>query len=242
MLVSTTARRSVRLLGVARLAAADAARQCIGCGAHLQVTDPAAAGYVPPSRLVTWSGASRRARERLASLTAGEPGEAPADEPVADIKVAEESMKLVMAPRSEFQELDPTLVTDDMAVISAGDIKKARRELKSATPRVSCQRCYHLSKYREVLSVSVTASDYEKVLRQIRERPALIVLVVDVLDFPGSLLSQLAATVGKHEVLLVGNKVDLLPTDARRVGLKHWLEGEAQRLLDSTRVGKFLLC
>ena len=57
--------------------------------------------------------------------------------------------------------------------------------------------------------------DYEKLMGHLRQKhEALIVLLVDMVELPGSILTDLAGLVGKGKaIMVVGNKADLLPPD-----------------------------
>lgn len=124
---------------------------CIGCGAQIQTTDPAAAGYTPASALEK-------------GLAAGE---------------------------------------------------------------VYCQRCFRLRHYNEISDVRLTDDDFLKLLTQIGDTDALIVNVIDIFDFSGSIIPGLHRFVGKNPVLLVGNKVDVLPKSVKRGKVRHWLQEQA---------------
>ena len=49
-----------------------------------------------------------------------------------------------------------------------------------------CQRCYIMSEYNIALKMNVAPEDYPKTIAHLKETPAVIVLIVDLLDFPGS--------------------------------------------------------
>ncbi|MFD1431981.1 ribosome biogenesis GTPase YqeH [Lacticaseibacillus yichunensis] len=120
---------------------------CIGCGAQLQTTDPAKAGYLP-----------------AASLAKAEDGE-----------------------------------------------------------ELYCQRCFRLRHYNEVADVQLTDDDFLRLLNTIGESNALIVNVVDIFDFNGSVIPGLHRFVGDNPVVLVGNKADVLPRDLNHNKLTNWL-------------------
>lgn len=92
-----------------------------------------------------------------------------------------------------------------------------------------CQRCFRLRHYNEIAPVSLTDDDFLKFLNQIRDAQALIVYVVDIFDFNGSLIPGLHRFVGDNPVLLVGNKEDLLPRSLRRKKLTDWLRQTANQ-------------
>lgn len=93
---------------------------------------------------------------------------------------------------------------------------------------VICQRCYRLKHYNEIQDVSLTDDDFLKILTELGHKDALIVKVVDIFDFDGSWLPGLHRFTGKNPVLLVGNKVDLLPKSANRSKVVHWMKKAAK--------------
>ncbi|CAJ1222152.1 ribosome biogenesis GTPase YqeH [Limosilactobacillus fermentum] len=97
------------------------------------------------------------------------------------------------------------------------------------TGELYCQRCFRLRHYNEIAPVSLTDDDFLRLLSHIREANALIVYVVDIFDFNGSIIPGLHRFVGKNPVLLVGNKEDLLPRSLRRSKLTDWLRQQANQ-------------
>ncbi|WP_442878047.1 ribosome biogenesis GTPase YqeH [Carnobacterium sp.] len=92
---------------------------------------------------------------------------------------------------------------------------------------VYCQRCFRLRHYNEIQDVHLTDDDFLKLLNEIGTEDALIVNVVDIFDFNGSLIPGLHRFVGNNPVLLVGNKVDLLPKSLKRGKMTQWLRERA---------------
>src|SRR3954469_2525270 len=80
---------------------------------------------------------------------------------------------------------------------------------------IICQRCFKLKHYNEVQDVSLTDDDFLKILNKVGETDSLIVKIVDIFDFNGSWLPGLHRFVGGNDVLLIGNKVDLLPKSVK---------------------------
>lgn len=93
---------------------------------------------------------------------------------------------------------------------------------------IICQRCYRLKHYNEVQDVSLKDDDFLKILNEIGTKEALIVKIVDIFDFDGSWLPGLHRFVGKNKVLLVGNKVDLLPKSVKRQKVIQWMKRTAK--------------
>lgn len=108
-----------------------------------------------------------------------------------------------------------------------GYTPKSALEKGKATGELYCQRCFRLRHYNEIAPVSLTDDDFLRLLNQIRDANALIVYVVDIFDFNGSLIPGLHRFVGKNPVLLVGNKEDLLPRSLRRPKLRDWIRQQA---------------
>ena len=79
-----------------------------------------------------------------------------------------------------------------------------------------CQRCYIMKKYDVALKVSVSPEDYPKSIAHLKNKKAIIILVVDLTDFPGSVWPGILNQLGKNKrIILVGNKIDLLPADSK---------------------------
>lgn len=74
-----------------------------------------------------------------------------------------------------------------------------------------CQRCYRLRHYNEVQDVNVDSGDFLTMLNTLYETDSLIVKVIDVFDFEGSIIPSFNRIVGDKKVLAVINKIDLFP-------------------------------
>ncbi|SCB96730.1 ribosome biogenesis GTPase YqeH [Weissella bombi] len=92
---------------------------------------------------------------------------------------------------------------------------------------VFCQRCFRLRHYNEIQPVNLTDDDFRHLLEQIADTDSLVVYVMDVFDFSGSLIPGLHRFVGNNDVLLVGNKVDVLPRSLKRSKIKDWMRQQA---------------
>ncbi|WNS74373.1 ribosome biogenesis GTPase YqeH [Bacillus sp. DTU_2020_1000418_1_SI_GHA_SEK_038] len=95
---------------------------------------------------------------------------------------------------------------------------------------IICQRCFRLKHYNEVQDVDLTDDDFLKILNELGKSDSLIVKIVDIFDFNGSWLPGLHRFVGKNKILLVGNKVDLLPKSVKHNKLINWMKQEAKEL------------
>lgn len=92
---------------------------------------------------------------------------------------------------------------------------------------VYCQRCFRLRHYNEIAPVSLSDDDFLKLLTSISSTDSLIVYVVDIFDVNGSLIPGLHRFVGQNPVLLVGNKLDVLPASIKKRKVRDWLRQRA---------------
>ncbi|MDN6626434.1 MAG: ribosome biogenesis GTPase YqeH, partial [Pisciglobus halotolerans] len=109
----------------------------------------------------------------------------------------------------------------------AGYIPASALEKGIEEEEIYCQRCFRLRHYNDIQDVSLTDDDFLRLLTKLEDTDALIVNVVDIFDFNGSLIPGLHRFVGKNPVLLVGNKVDLLPKSMKNTKMTQWLRERA---------------
>ncbi|AUI71467.1 ribosome biogenesis GTPase YqeH [Companilactobacillus alimentarius] len=91
-----------------------------------------------------------------------------------------------------------------------------------------CKRCFRLRNYNEITDVDVSDDDFLKLLDSISEKDALVVNVVDIFDYEGSVIPGLQRFVGDKKILVVGNKVDLLPSSVNQNRLLNWLQQKSK--------------
>ncbi|XP_018535141.1 LOW QUALITY PROTEIN: nitric oxide-associated protein 1 [Lates calcarifer] len=81
--------------------------------------------------------------------------------------------------------------------------------------KATCQRCHLLTHHHKALNLQVSRDQYKAVVQQIRPHRALVLLIVDLLDLPDSIVPDLPELVGTNKhVVVLGNKIDLLPGDS----------------------------
>jgi ribosome biogenesis GTPase A len=69
---------------------------------------------------------------------------------------------------------------------------------------------------------------FKDLLAPLRDKPAVIIALVDLFDFAGSVLTELDAIAGDNPVLLAANKVDLLPTKMGQQRAENWVRRELE--------------
>lgn len=108
-----------------------------------------------------------------------------------------------------------------------GYTPKAAFERGVESGELYCQRCFRLRHYNDIQDVSLTDDDFLRLLNEIGTEEALIVNVVDIFDFNGSLIPGLHRFVGDNPVLLVGNKLDVLPKSLKPSKMIQWMRERA---------------
>lgn len=114
----------------------------------------------------------------------------------------------------------------------------------TADTTLICQRCFKLKYYSSALNVTVPEDEYLHHLRHLKEKRALILLVVDVTDFPGSLFPDLSSLIKQgNPIFIVANKIDLLAgystRDLSRLG-EHMRAVGMERSLQGCQVTQVL--
>lgn len=111
------------------------------------------------------------------------------------------------------------------AVIQTSDINKPGYVPEKALKQdhILCQRCFKMLHYHDHLESHLTIDDFLRILDEIGNRDCLVVYVVDLFDFNGSLVPGLMRHIGYNDVLVLGNKRDLLPKSLKEIKLNHWV-------------------
>ncbi|MCI5870995.1 MULTISPECIES: ribosome biogenesis GTPase YqeH [unclassified Streptococcus] len=109
----------------------------------------------------------------------------------------------------------------------AGYTPSAALEKGLETGEVYCQRCFRLRHYNEITDVNISDDEFLKLLHEVGDSQALVVNVVDIFDFNGSIIPGLPRFVAGNDVLLVGNKKDILPKSVKDGKVTQWLTERA---------------
>ncbi|XP_013420504.1 nitric oxide-associated protein 1-like [Lingula anatina] len=78
-----------------------------------------------------------------------------------------------------------------------------------------CQRCHMMTHFNLALNVQVSPKEYPQIISELKtQKTSLVILLVDLLDLSNSFIDNLWDHIGnQHELIILGNKVDLLPRD-----------------------------
>ncbi|WP_018133578.1 ribosome biogenesis GTPase YqeH [Effusibacillus pohliae] len=92
-----------------------------------------------------------------------------------------------------------------------------------------CRRCFRIKHYNEVAPVAIHDDEFIRIVSEISTKRALVVKVVDLFDFSGSWIDNLRRYIGNNPVLLVANKVDVLPKQTNLDKVEQWLRKEVEK-------------
>ena len=81
---------------------------------------------------------------------------------------------------------------------------------------------FSLCRYRVMIFLNI--------LNGIGEKEGMVVKIVDIFDFNGSWIQWIHRFVGKKDILLIGNKSDILPKSINPNRLINWMKAEAVKL------------
>jgi len=108
--------------------------------------------------------------------------------------------------------------------------------------RFVCQRCYYMvyrTRVEEHLKMGATEETtnkdilqslklFEQRLENICSKRCIIVYMIDIFDFDGSFIDKLPSLVGNNPVVLIVNKMDLLPEDINIGRLYLWVKKQCE--------------
>lgn len=168
---------------------------CCGCGATLQSANPKGRGFIPREKLDEWLSLV----DDPSKVMAGE-GES-GSEKETKIKATEEMTEEEEEDNIEdfFPETADDSTFSDM--LDSADISS-----------FICKRCFSLKNYNSALNITLQQDDYLRHLNSLKDKRALIVLLLDVTDFPSCVFPDLKNLISPNSsVLIVANKIDLFP-------------------------------
>lgn len=115
--------------------------------------------------------------------------------------------------------------TEDKTGLGFTPVSALQKGLEHGT--VYCQRCFRLRHYNDITDVSLSDDDFVKLLHEVGDSDALVVNVIDIFDFNGSVIPGLSRFVAGNDILLVGNKKDVLPKSVKDGKVTQWLTERA---------------
>ena len=94
---------------------------------------------------------------------------------------------------------------------------------------VYCKRCYQIIHNGKKYDPEISDNDYYGKISVIKEEKAIVVLMIDVLDIYGGFIPNLHEYIGDNQVVIVVNKVDIMPKDVHLKKIEERIRGIAAK-------------
>ena len=202
------------------------AMTCPACGSDFQTSDESRPGFLPKEKFEVQQKLDRIDKMRRLQQKSMSDDWTPEDE--VDWLIQTSGKEGTDAPRLD--EMDIYKMAENMGI----DLDA----LTSAKPTI-CKRCFDLQHSGKV-DVSLrpgwtedpllAQATFRKLLKPIATRKAVIIALVDLFDFAGSVLPELDNIAGSNPVIVAANKADLLPSKMGPVRAEQWVRRELKYL------------
>ena len=135
------------------------------------------------------------------------------------------------------QKKKNTFSTEELSV-EGGEIEQTKtipdsdNVVEDADALPICQRCFRLQFYGQCEDIlrpgwtsheDLTPNKFANLLSVIRESTGVVLCLVDIFDLEGSLLPNIKHIAGKNPIVIVANKIDLLPSDVSMKRITDWI-------------------
>lgn len=205
------------------------AMSCSGCGESFQDSDELRPGYLPPDKF--------EIQTKLAKI---EEAQSLQEKAESDDWSADDEIEWLIresgggGDTGENEEDDLVhLNLDQMAEKLGLDLEALSKK------KVLCKRCHGLQNFGTVEEKlrpgwteepTLSQEEFRKLLLPLREKKAVILALVDLFDFSGSVLPELDQIAGDNPVILAANKADLLPSQMGQNRAENWVRRELEHL------------
>ena len=201
---------------------------CSACGADFQSQNEAKPGYLPAEKYEIQRKLGKlEAMQKLQEKVNGKGEWTPEEEVDYLLRTSEGDAG-----------------SDDLDDFAKFDIDTAAQEMgldivELSKKRVICKRCHGLQNFGKVEDVlrpgwtdepMLSQKQFRDLLLPLKLKPAVIIAVVDLFDFSGSVLPELDNIAGNNPVLLAANKADLLPDKLGPNRAQNWVRRELEHL------------
>ncbi len=199
------------------------AMKCPACGSTFQTKDEMKPGFLPQEKY-----------ETQVKLSKIEEAQSVQDKADSDDWSPEDEVEWLLKSGSatspdDNQEIDVNAMAEELGLDLVSLSKK----------KVICKRCHGLQNFGEAPELlrpgwtdepTLSQEKFKDLLLPLREKPAVIVALVDLFDFSGSILPELDAIAGENPVIIAANKVDLLPSKMGQTRAESWVRRELEYL------------
>ena len=197
---------------------------CTACGSDFQCHNEQRPGYLPPEKFDIQVKLSKI--EEMQKLVGRAEGEdwSPEDEVEWLIQTGGATKTNEVTTQA-----DVGTMADEMGLDLVALSKK----------KTICKRCHGLQNFGKVDEALrpgwskeplLAQEKFKELLSPLKDRPAVIIALVDLFDFSGSVLPELDSIAGDNPVILAANKADLLPSDMGNHRVESWVRRELEYL------------
>lgn len=199
------------------------AMTCSACGSDFQSRNEQRPGFLPPEKFEIQTKLAKIEEMQQLKKKAESAEWSPEDEVEYLIQTASGGTSAL----DEAAEIDVEAMAGEMGI----DLVELARK------KVICKRCHGLQNFGKVDNSlrpgwtdepTMSQEQFRELLRPISEKPAVIVALVDLFDFGGSVLRELDGIAGENPVILAANKMDLLPSKMGKQRAENWVRRELE--------------
>jgi GTPase SAR1 family protein len=200
---------------------------CTGCGSNFQAKDDTRPGFLPSEKYDTQVKLSKiEEMQKLQEKAEGFEWS------------AEDEIEWMIQSQGDGPSDEPGFQTAAAGINIDGIAEDLGLDLSELSKKkVICKRCHNLQNGGDVVEELrpgwteeplLSQEAFRDLLRPLREKTAVIIALVDLFDFSGSVLPELDAIVGDNPVLLAANKADLLPSKMGQTRAESWVRRELE--------------
>lgn len=202
------------------------AMTCSACGSDFQSRNEHRPGFLPPEKFEIQTKLSKIEEMQQLKEKAESADWSPEDEIEYLIQTAGGSA-------SNGSDDDADIDIEAMANQMGLDLVELSKK------KVICKRCHGLQNFGMVENQlrpgwtdepTMSQEQFRELLKPISEKPAVIIALVDLFDFSGSVLRELDGIAGENPVILAANKVDLLPPKMGKQRVENWVRRELEHM------------
>jgi hypothetical protein len=200
------------------------AMTCSGCGYDFQSKDELKPGFLPFEKF--------EIQEKLSKIEEVQ-------------KMQEKANSNDWTPEDEIEYLlkqsDPEKAEEEKELLTISPEKLAEKmglDLEALSrKKVLCKRCHGLQNFGTVEQKlrpgwtdepTLSQDQFRKLLLPLKQKTAVILALVDLFDFSGSVLPELDEIAGENPVILAANKADLLPSAMGQTRAENWVRRELE--------------
>lgn len=196
---------------------------CPACGSDFQDTDEMKPGYLPPDKFETQ--VKLKQIEDIQRQQEKDDSDEWSPEDEVDWLLRQSGVE----GQDDSSSIDIDALADEMGL----DLEELAKK------KVICKRCHGLQNFGTVEKnlrpgwtdePTLSQEQFRKLLMPLQNKVAVIIALVDLFDFSGSVLPELDKIAGHNPVILAANKADLLPSEMGHVRAENWVRRELEYL------------